>query len=173
MGVRHVAAIVACALVPWIAAQERGGADPTRETVVRTAIEIEPGREVVLEYRTIAWSDVAIANQRADPEARAQMNQRLPIGLQSKLTTPVALLIEGRRVEPDTYRIGVWMDEAGAHQFSILLDHEYVRFPLDLAETDQRFPYLTFTLLPASEGGFALIFQWGGEYGRVVLDVAH
>lgn len=172
MSGRSLVAVAALVLCAGFVRQERGGADPTREGFARTAVELEPGRELSLRYRQIAWSADAVARQRADPAIRGQMNQRLPIALQSELETPVALSVGGRRLEPDRYRIGLWMDEGGAHDLSILLDHDYVRFPLELHETDQSFPYLTFSLLPAPEGGYALVFQWGGEYGRIVLDLA-
>ncbi len=159
-------------LLPWLAWQERGGFDATRETVARAAIELAPGKSVSLQYRTIAWSDEGAARMRGDPAIREQMNQRLPVGLQSQFETPVALSIGGKRLEPDTYRFGLWMDASGAYEFALLVDHDYVRFPLDLAETEQRFPYLSFTLLPAPEGGFALLFQWGNEYGRLRFEVA-
>ncbi len=171
MGKALVTAVL-LALLPWSSAQESGGHDPARETVARAAVEIAPGKAIALKWRTIAWSDEGAARMRADPAIRDQMNQRLPVGLQSELDTPVALSINGRRLEPDRYRFGLWMDEAGAYQFSLLLDHELVRFPLELVETDLRFPYLTFALLPAPEGGFALVVQWGGEYGRLRLELA-
>ncbi len=172
MGVKPFCAALLLAALPLLANQERGGADPAREGFARTAVDHSPGREIELRYRQLAWSDEAIGRVRADPGMRQRWNQSIPIALQSELSTPVALLIGGRRLEPDTYRIGLWLDEGGAFDLSILLDHDYVRFPLELAETDQRFPYLTWSLLPAPEGGLALVFQWGSEYGRIVLDFA-
>jgi hypothetical protein len=172
MGMRPIALAALLALLPVVTWQDRGGADPAREGFARTSMDFSPGREIELRYRQLAWSDDAIARVRADPANRLRWNQSIPIALQSELKCPVALSIGGRRLEPDTYRIGLWMDEGGAFDLSILLDHDYVRFPLELAETDQRFPYLTCGLLPAPEGGIALVFQWGGEYGRVVFEFA-
>ncbi|MBM4014008.1 MAG: hypothetical protein FJ293_03465 [Planctomycetes bacterium] len=172
MGVKIIGVALLLAGLPLLARQERGGADPAREGFARTAIDHSPGREIELRYRQLAWSEEAIARVRADPGLRQRWNQTIPIALQSELSTPVALMVGGRRLEPDRYRIGLWLDEGGAFDLSILLDQDHVRFPLELAETDQRFPYLTCSLLPAPEGGIALVIQWGSEYGRIVLDFA-
>ncbi len=174
MAARWIAAVAAALLLPaaWLATQERGGADPARETFGRTAVEVAPGKELSLHYRMIAWSEEGAARMRADPALRERMNQTLPVALQSKLVAPVALMVAGRRLEPDTYRIGLAMDEGGAYSLSLLLEQQYVRLPLELVETEQSFPYLTFSLLPAPEGGFALVVQWGSEYGRIVLGLA-
>jgi len=174
MAARWIAAMAAALLLPtaWLATQERGGADPARETFGRTAVEVAQGKELSLRWRMIAWSDEGAARMRADPALRERMNQTLPVALQSQLVTPVALMAAGRKLAPDTYRIGVAMDEGGAYSLSILLDQQYVRLPLELVETEQHFPYLTFSLLPAPEGGYALVVQWGSEYGRLVLGLA-
>lgn len=159
----------ACGALALLPAVPQSGHDPARETPAGASVEVAPGRSLSLRWRTIAWSDAGTARMRSDPAVRKQGNERLPIALQSELVLPIAMNIGGRRLEPDTYRIGLWMDEAGAFDLSLLLDHEYVRFPLELAKSEVAFPYLAFSLLPAPEGGFALVFQWGDEYGRAVL----
>lgn len=162
---RRLAAVAALLLVVTPTGQQ---ADTKRETFARSALELAPGKEVALRYRTIAWSMDGTKRMRQDAAVREQMNQRLQLATQTELTTPVPLSVNGRRLEPDTYRIGLAMNEAGAFEFTMLLDHETVRFPIELAESRISFPYLAFTLAPCEEGLFALIFQWGTEYGRVV-----
>ncbi len=162
----------ALAALPCLAVQERGGADPVRETFAKTAIDLDPEHQLSFRYRTIAWSAEGAARMRSDPAQREQMNQRLGVGVQSELTTPVALSVAGRRLEPGTYRLGLRMNAEGAYELTLLLEFEFVPVPIDLFETRQTFPYLTFCLLPAPAGGYALVFQWGTEYGRLVLELA-
>lgn len=170
--------LVACALAVTLAApvpdpsapQDRPQADPSRETTARTALELAPGKEVSLEYRTISWSAEGMKRMRQDPEIRAQMNGRFQVGFQTKLKLPNALFLNGRRLEPDTYRVGLAMNDAGAFDFTMLIDQETVRFPVDLSESRGiHFPYLAFTLAPAEDAWFALVFQWGSEVGRVAF----
>ena len=150
--------------------QDRPQADPSRETTARAALELAPGKEVSLEYRTISWSAEGMKRMRQDPEIRSQMNGRFQIGFQTKFKLPSALFLNGRRLEPDTYRIGLAMNDAGAFDFTMLIDQETVRFPVDLSESRGiHFPYLAFTLTPAEDAWFALVFQWGSEIGRVTF----
>jgi len=153
--------------------QERPrGADPARETALTTAILVGEQREVTLHYRTIAWSAESMQRMRRDPAQRDLLNQRFGLVLQSELETPVALTLGGMKLAAGKWRIGLFMDEGGAFQFTVLVDGETRRFPIDLSESRQTFPYLAFTLMPAEEGLFALVLQWGTEYGRVVFEAA-
>ncbi len=164
-GVRWLVAAVALCAVQF----QKRQADVTRETFARASLELATGQEVSLRYRTISWSSEGTRRMRTDPEVRGQMNRRLELGMQTEFKTPVALSLNGRRLEPDAYRIGLFMNDAGAYEFTMLLDHDTVRFPIDLSESRHSFPYLTFSLAPAEEGLFALVIQWGSEYGRVVF----
>lgn len=174
---RAALAAAAFALALLLPAQEAPPlrqADVTRETTARAALEVAQGKEIKLQYRTISWSAEAAKRMRNDPAVREQFNQRFALAFQSELSTPFALSIGGRRLEPDAYRVGLAMDDAGAWQFTMLLDHDTVRFPIDLSESPRspNFPYLTMSLLPAEDGLFALVLQWGKEYGRVVFTLA-
>jgi hypothetical protein len=153
--------------------QERSrAADPTRETYLTSGFEIPERGAITLRYRTIAWAPEVMRGLRRDPAQREQMNQRFALVLQTELKTPVALSLAGERLEAGSWRIGLFMDEAGAFQLTVLIGGETKRFPLDLSESRQSFPYLTFALAPAEEGLFALVFQWGTEYGRAVFEAA-
>jgi hypothetical protein len=160
---------VAAAALCAAAFQERRQADPVREAFARAALELEPGREISLRWRSLSFSVEGMRRMRQDSAVRDQMNQRFQLGMQTEFRTPVPLSIHGRRLEPDAYRIGLWMNEAGAFEFTLLLERETVRFPIDLSESRHWFPYLAFSLLPAEEGVCSLVFQWGSEYGRVVF----
>jgi hypothetical protein len=160
---------LAAVLLAPAGSQQRPQADPARETVARAALDLGNGKEVRFKYRTLSWSADATRRMRQDPEQRRQMNQRFQLALQTELEIPVPVFLNGRRLEPDTYRVGLAMGDAGAFELTMLLDHDTVRFPIDLAESRISFPYLGFSLLPAEEGLFALVFQWGTEYGRVVF----
>ena len=164
-----LAAALGLALFAAIGRQERQ-ADAARETSARAALEIAPGKEVSLKFRTIAWSAEGTRRMRQDPGIREQMNQRFQLAMQTQLTTPVALSIQGRRLEPDSYRVGLAMNDAGAFEFTMLLAQETVRFPVDISDSRRNdFPYLDFSLVPCEEGLFCLVFQWGSELGRVVF----
>jgi hypothetical protein len=147
-------------------------ADPNRETFLTTGFEIGERGAVTLRYRTIAWSPDSWRALRREPEQREQMNCRFGVALQSELQTPIALSVGGRRLEPGSWRLGVLMNEAGAFDLTILVDGETKPVPMDLSESRHVFPYLAFTLVPAQDGLCALVFQWGTEYGRVVLEAA-
>jgi hypothetical protein len=147
-------------------------ADPNRETFLTTGFELGERGAVTLRYRTIAWSPDSWRALRREPEQREQMNRRFGIALQTELKTPIALSVGGRRLEPGSWRLGVLMNEAGAFDLTILVDGETKPVPMDLSESRHVFPYLAFTLVPAQDGLCALVFQWGTEYGRVVLEAA-
>jgi len=147
-------------------------ADPNRETFLTTGFELGERGAVTLRYRTIAWSPDSWRALRREPEQREQMNRRFGIALQTELKTPIALSVGGRRLEPGSWRLGVLMNEAGAFDLTILIDGETKPVPMDLSESRHVFPYLAFTLVPAQDGLCALVFQWGTEYGRVVLEAA-
>jgi hypothetical protein len=163
--------LAAAALLAAAPPQEKP-VDVTRETFARASIDLAQGaqrQELSLKYRTLAWSVENVRRMRQDPTVREQMNQRYQLALQSELVVPVPLALSGRRLDPDTYRIGIAMNEAGAWEATMLLDHDWVRFPIDLSESRHVFPYLAFTLAPTEEGAVALVFQWGSEYGRLVF----
>jgi hypothetical protein len=154
--------------------QERPrAADPARETYLTTGLELPEKGAITLRYRTIAFSPDSLRATRRDPAQREQMNQRFGLALQSELKSPVALSLAGERLDAGSWRIGLFMNDAGAFELTLLIRGETRRFPLDLSESLQRSPYLTFTLAPAEEGLFALVFQWGSEYGRAVFEAAH
>jgi hypothetical protein len=150
----------------------RDGGDSVRETFLTTGFEIGDRGAITLRYRTIAWAPESWKALRRDPEQREQMNHRFGLALQSELKTPIALSVGGRRLDPGSWRIGVQMNDAGAFDLTLLVEREMKPIPFDLSESRQVFPYLTFTLLPASDGLFALVFQWGSEYGRVLFEAA-
>lgn len=161
------------ALLLLAPAQDRkGAADPGRETFLTTGFEIGERGAVTLRYRTIAWSPESWKALRRDPEQREQMNRRFGVALQAELKTPVVLALGGRRLDAGSWRIGVVMNEAGAFDLTLLVDGETKSFPMDLSESRHSFPYLTFTLTPAEDGLFALVFQWGSEHGRAVFEAA-
>src|SRR5262245_58011942 len=165
-----LATAAALALALGAAIGQERGADASRETSARTALEVAPGKEVTLKFRTIAWSAEGMKRMRQDPAIRDQMNQRFQLGMQTEFTTPVALSLRGRRLEPDTYRVGLAMNDAGAFELTMLLDHETVRFPVELSDSRRDdFAYLDFSLVPCEEGLLRLLFQWGSELGRVVF----
>jgi hypothetical protein len=166
------AALAALLLVTPLQERSRA-ADPTRETYLTTGFEMAERGAVSLRWRTIAWAPDVMRSMRRDPAQREQMNQRFALVLQSELKTPVALSLAGERLEPGSWRIGLFMDEAGAFQLTVLVKGETKRFALELSEARQNFPYLSFALTPAEEGLFALVFQWGSEYGRAVFEAAH
>ena len=154
----------------WIAAAQDGiQADPVKETFARSVLELEPGKEVTLRYRTVSWSSEGMQRMRQDAAVRADMNGRLQLGFQTEFTTPYAVSLQGRKIEAGTYRIGLAMNDYGAWEFTALLDNETVRFPLDLSESRQSFPYIALSVIPAQEALFGIVFQWGREYGRVLF----
>lgn len=162
------------ALLLLAAPQDRRGeaADPGRETFLTAGFELGERGAITLRYRTIAWAPDAWKALRRDPEQREQMNRRFGLALQSELKTPIVLSVGGRRLEPGSWRLGVRMNEAGAFDLTVLVDGETKAVPMDLSESRHVFPYLAFTLLPAQDGLCALVFQWGPEHGRVVLEAA-
>jgi hypothetical protein len=169
----HAPRAALAALLLLAPLQERPrAADPARETFLTTGLELPEKGAITLRYRTIAFAPESLRGMRRDPAQREQMNQRLGLALQSELKSPVALSLAGERLEAGSWRIGLFMDEAGAFDLTLLIQGETRRFPLALSESLQRSPYLTFTLAPAEEGLFALVFQWGGEYGRAVFEAA-
>jgi hypothetical protein len=147
-------------------------ADPARETFLTSGFELPEKGAVTFRYRTIAFAPESLRAMRRDPAQREQMNQRLGLALQSELKSPVALSLAGQRLDAGSWRIGLFMDEAGAFDLTVLIQGESKRFPLDLSESSERSPYLNFTLTPAEEGLFALVFRWGSEYGRAVFEAA-
>lgn len=147
-------------------------ADPSRETFLSTGFELPENRVITLRYRTMAFAPDSLRAMRRDPAQREQMNQRFGLALQTELKSPVALSLAGEKLDAGSWRLGLFMDEAGAFELTVLIGGETKRFPLDLSESQQRSPYLTFTLTPAEEGLFALVFQWGSEYGRAVFEAA-
>ena len=166
---RVLASLAALAVAVLPGSQEKPQADPARETKARSAVDLGNGKEVRLVYRTLSWSADAARRMRGDVELRRSMNQRFQLALQTELELPVPAFLEGRRLEPGSYRIGLAMNDAGAFDLTMLLDHDTVHFPIDLAESRLSFPYLVMSLMPAEEGLFALVFQWGTEYGRMVF----
>jgi hypothetical protein len=166
------AALAALLLVAPVQERSRA-ADPARETFLTTGFELPERGAITLRYRTVAWAPEKMREMRRDPAQREQMNQRFALALQSELKSPLALSFAGERLEAGSWRVGLFMDEAGAFQFTLLVKGETKRYPVDLSESKQNFPYLTFTIAPAEDGLFALVFQWGTEYGRAVFEAAH
>ncbi len=161
------------ALLLFAPAQDRSGAgDPSRETFLTTGFELGERGAITLRYRTLAWAPESWKTLRREPEQRAQMNQRFGVALQAELKTPIVLALGGLRLEPGSWRIGIVMNPAGAFDLTLLVDGEPKPVALDLSESRQTFPYLSFTLLPASDGLCALVFQFGTEYGRAVFEAA-
>lgn len=165
------AALAALLLLAPIQERPRA-ADPARETFLTTGLEVPERGAVTLRYRTIAFAPDSLRAMRRDPAQREQMNQRLGLALQSELKSPIALSIAGEKLDAGSWRIGLFMDEAGAFELTVLIRGEPKRIALDLSESSERAPYLTFTIAPAEEGLFALVFRWGSEYGRVVFEAA-
>ncbi|MFQ5584004.1 MAG: hypothetical protein ACE5GL_06175, partial [Calditrichia bacterium] len=67
------------------------------------------------------------------------------------------------------HRLSLSLNQAGALEIAVLKDQEFHRLPMALAEGRRVFPFLLMSLTPAAEGQFALIVQWGPEYGRLVF----
>lgn len=166
MSAARATALALLALLPW---QEDRAPDPTKETVASSTLSLGGGGVVKLEYRTAPWVPETIRRMRANPGDRETMNQRLPLLLQAHLDTPIALVLGGAKLDKGSWRVGLVMNDAGAFDLVVLLEQEYKHFPIELSESRQRFPYLTLTLAPAEDGLFALTFQWGKEFGRVVF----
>jgi hypothetical protein len=146
-------------------------ADQNRETFARSELEL-PAGSVTLRWRTLSWSEEGMRRMREDAAIRASMNQRFQLGVQSELTLPFAAFLGDRRLEAGSHRVSLAMDDAGAFELAVLVDHDTVRFPLELTESRAWFPYLSFQVVPAEDGAFALVFQWGREHGRAAFVLA-
>lgn len=161
------------ALLLLAPAQDRRDAgDPQRETFLTTGFELGERGAITLRWRTIAFAPDSFRTLRREPEQREQMNRRFGVALQAELKTPIVLSLGGHRLEPGSWRIGIAMNPAGAFDLTLLVDGEPKPVPFDLSESRQSFPYLSFALLPASDGVCALVFQFGTEFGRAVFEAA-
>lgn len=170
---RTLVAVALAGVAPAAAPRQDAGrqADPNRETFARSELEL-PGGSVKLRWRTLSWSDEGMRRMREDATIRASMNQRFLLGVQSELEIPFATFVGDRRLEAGSHRVSLAMDDAGAFELAVLVEHDTVRFPLELTESRAWFPYLSIQVVPAEDAAFALVFQWGREHGRAAFVLA-
>jgi hypothetical protein len=154
-------------------------ADPAHETFAFASLALDrndtsvESKHAKLKYWTLSWSAEAAKRMRQSAELRADGNKRAFLTMQTELKLPMAVSVDGRRLEPDVYRVWLRMNDAGAFELSYLLSGEEIRVPVDVSETRQNSPYLEMSLVPSPVRGFELVYHWGTEYGRVpfvVLD---
>lgn len=146
-------------------------ADPVRKAV--TSVCLVKSKYATLTYKTIPAEPRGRFGETASPAARILMEQAATQRMmQAELVIDAPVDIEGIRLEPGRYGIGVAGLHDGNFDIGIFEGRKIHKLPLVVNAAPFESPFISFTLTSMSSRRVALVFHAGKLCARAQVRVA-